>query len=169
MDLITIVDIAEIVGAVVVISGVVFGVIQVRHYQQQRHDVAAVQLVNSFQNPEFNKSLRNVWSIPDAATWQELQACGNGWQEAAFQVGMTMETMGVLVYRRIVPLAILDELMGDAILLLWRKLQPWVQQLRIEQKRNSAYEWFQWLAERLAERERRTEMGAHLKYRNWRP
>jgi hypothetical protein len=169
MDLITIVNIAEIVGAVVVISGVVFGVIQVRHYQQQRHDVAAVQLVNSFQNPEFNKSLRNVWSIPDAATWQELQACSNGWQEAAFQVGMTMETMGVLVYRRIVPLAILDELMGDAILLLWRKLQPWVQQLRIEQKRNSAYEWFQWLAERLAERKRRTEMGAHLKYRNWRP
>jgi hypothetical protein len=169
MDLVTIVNIAKIVGSVVVISGVVFGVIQVRHYQQQRHDVAAVQLVNSFQSPEFNKSLRNVWSLPDATTWQELQACGNGWQEAAFQVGMTMETMGVLVYRRIVPLAILDELMGDAIVVLWRKLQPWVKHLRTDQKRDSAYEWFQWLAERLAEQERRTEIGAYRTYSNWKP
>lgn len=169
MDLITIVNIARIVGSVVVISGVIFGIIQIRQYQQQRHDVAAVQLVNSFQSPEFNKSLKNVWSLPDAASWQELRECGNGWQEAAFQVGMTMETMGVLVYRRIVPLAILDELMGDAILVIWRKLQPWVEHLRIEQKRDSAYEWFQWLAERLAEKERRTEMGAYRKYGNWRP
>lgn len=169
MDLITIVNIARIIGSVVVISGVVFGIIQIRQYQQQRQDIAAVQLVNSFQSPDFNKSLRKVWSLPDAVTWQELQERGNDWQAAAFQVGMTMETMGVLVYRRIVPLAILDELMGDAISVLWRKLQPWVEHLRDEQKRDSAYEWFQWLAERLAEKERRTEMGAYRKYRNWRP
>jgi len=169
MDLIAIVNIARIVGSVVVISGVIFGIIQIRQYQQQRRDIAAVQLVNSFQSPEFNRSLRSVWSLPDSASWQELQSSGNEWQEAAFQVGMTMETMGVLVYRRIVPLEILDELMGDAILVLWRKLQPWVRQLRTEQKRDSAYEWFQWLAERLAERDRRTEIGAYRKYRNWKP
>ena len=169
MDLMTIVNIARIVSSVVVISGVIFGIIQIRQYQQQRQDVAAVQLVNSFQSPDFNKSLRKVWSLPDAATWQELQERGNGREAAAFQVGMTLETMGVLVYRRIVPLAILDELMGDAILVLWRKLQPWVEHLRIEQKRDSAYEWFQWLAERLAEKERRTEIGAYRKDRNWKP
>ena len=169
MDLITIVNIARIVSSVVVISGIIFGIIQIRQYRQQRQDVAAVQLVNSFQNSDFIHSLRAVWSLPDTASWQELQACGKDWPEAAFQVAMTMETMGVLVYRRIVPLAILDELMGDAILVLWHKLQPWVDHLRTEQKRDSAYEWFQWLAERLAERERRTDMGAYRKYRNWKP
>ena len=169
MDLVTIANIARIVSSVVVISGVIFGIIQIRQYQQQRQDVAAVQLVNSFQSPDFNKSLRKVWSLPDAASWQELQELGNEWEAAAFQVGMTLETMGVLVYRRIVPLAILDELMGDAVMVLWRKLQPWAEHLRIEQKRASAYEWFQWLAERLAEKERRTEIGAYRKYRNWKP
>ena len=169
MDLVTIANIARIVSSVVVISGIIFGIIQIRQYQQQRQDVAAVQLVNSFQSPDFNKSLRKVWSLPDAASWQELQELGNEWEAAAFQVGMTLETMGVLVYRRIVPLAILDELMGDAVMVLWRKLQPWVEHLRIEQKRDSAYEWFQWLAERLAEKERRTEIGAYWKYRNWKP
>jgi hypothetical protein len=33
MDLITIVDIAEIIGAIVAVSGVVFKVIQIRQYQ----------------------------------------------------------------------------------------------------------------------------------------
>jgi len=55
MDLITIVNIARIIGSVVVISGVVFGIIQIRQYQQQRQDIAAVQIVSSFQSPEFNK------------------------------------------------------------------------------------------------------------------
>ncbi len=169
MDLITIMNIARTVSSVIVISGIIFGIIQIRQYRQQRQDVAAVQLVNSFQSSDFNKSLREVWSLPDTTSWQELQPSGKQWQEAAFQVAMTLETMGVLVYRRIVPLSILDELMGDAILVLWRKLQPWVDHLRIEQKRDSAYEWFQWLAERLAEKERRTDMGAYRKYRNWKP
>jgi len=112
MDLITIVHIARIVGSVVVISGVVFGIIQIRQYQQQRRDVAAVQLVNSFQNPEFNKALRRVWSLPDDTSITDLHKSGDDWEEAAFQVGMTLETMGVLVYRRIVPISILDELMA---------------------------------------------------------
>ena len=169
MNLSTIVNIAEIIGAIVVISGVVFGVIQIRQYQQQRREVAAVQLVNSFQNPEFNRALRKVWSLPDNVTITELQQHKDEWEEAAYQVGMTLETMGVLVYRRIVPLTILDELMGDAILVLWHKLRPWVEHLRDIQKRDSAYEWFQWLAERFADTERRTERGAHRIYRNWHP
>jgi len=168
MDLTTIANLARIIGSIAVISGITFGIIQIRQYQQQRRDIAAVQLVNSFQNPDFNKSLRRIWSLPDDVTAKEIRERGDDWEEAAFQVGMTLETMGVLVYRRIVPLSILDELMGDAILILWKKLLPWVEHLRSEQQRDSAYEWFQWLADRLAEIDRRTESGAYKIYRNWR-
>lgn len=168
MDLTTLANLARIIGTIAVISGIIFGIIQIRHYQQQRRDIAAVQLVNSFQNPDFNKVLRKVWSLPDDTSIKEIHGIGDEWKDAAFQVGMTLEAMGVLVYRRIVPLPILDELMGDAILILWRKLRFWVEHLRTEQKRDSAYEWFQWLADRLAETDRRTEAGAYKIYRNWR-
>lgn len=168
MELSTIADLARIIGSIAVISGIIFGIIQIRQYQQQRRDIAAVQLVNSFQNPDFNKSLRKIWSLPDDASVTEIRELGGNWEEAAFQVGMTLETMGVLVYRRIVPLSILDELMGDAILVLWKKLRPWVEYLRTEQKRDSAYEWFQWLADRLSETDRRTEVGAYKLHRHWR-
>jgi hypothetical protein len=46
--------------------------------------------------------------------------------------------------------------MGDAILVEWRKLRPWVEHMREALKRDSTYEWFQWLADRLADSERRT-------------
>jgi hypothetical protein len=147
MDLNAIANLARIIGSIALITGVVFGIIQILHYRQQRRDLAAVQLVNSFLIPEFNKALRKVWSLPDDASVTELSELGEEWEEAAFQVGMTLETIGVLVYRRIVPLSILDELMGDAILVLWRTLRLWVEHLRTEQKRDSAYEWFQWLSE----------------------
>jgi hypothetical protein len=168
MDLTTLANLARIIGSIAVTSGIIFGVIQIRQYQQLRQDLAAVQLVNSFLIPDFNKALRMVWSLPDAVSITKLHELGEEWEEAAFQIGMTLETMGVLVYRRIVPLPILDELMGDAILILWKKLSPWVEHLRTEQKRDSTYEWFQWLADRLAETNRRTEAGAYKIYRNWR-
>jgi len=167
-DLNTLANLARIIGTIAVITGIIFGLIQIRYYQQQRRTVAAVQLVNSFQNPDFNKALRKIWSLPDDTSVPEIRTLGADWEEAAFQVGMTLETMGVLVYRRIVPLPILDEVMGDAILILWKKLRPWVEHLRMEQKRDSAYEWFQWLADRLAEKNRRTEAGAYKIYQNWR-
>ena len=107
MDLITIVNIAEIFGAIVVVSGVVFGIIQIRQYQQQRQEVAAVQLVNSFQNPEFNKALRKVWSLPDNATIKELRQQGEEWEEAAYLCGTVVRfrtdrgACGQLLRRRV--------------------------------------------------------------------
>lgn len=64
-----------------------------------------------------------MWSLPDDAFITKLRVLGDEWEEAAYRVGMTLETIGVLVYRRIVPLQILDEPMGDAIIVLWVKLR----------------------------------------------
>ena len=114
----------------------------VKHYKQQRRIVAAVQLVNSFQGHEFNRALRKIWALPDDASITEIHELGDNWEDAAYQVGMTLETMGVLVFRRLVPLTIPGGVMGDAILILWGKLRLWVEHLHGEQKRDSAYEWF---------------------------
>jgi hypothetical protein len=57
---------------------------------------------------------------------------------------------------------------GDATVEFWKRLAPWVIQLRREQSRQSVYEWFQWLVERLGERERRTTVGAYVRFRDWR-
>ncbi len=168
MNLTTVAQIAQIVAPTVVAIGIVLGVIQLREFQRQRRETAAIQLVNSFRNAEFNRALRLMWSLPNEVSADEVRS-GAGLEDAAILIGTTFESVGVMVYRRIVPISVLDDLMGDAIVRLWMKLAPWVARLRREQGRESVYEWFQWLAERLQERERRTSQGAHIKHRAWKP
>ena len=163
------VQLAQIVGPTAVALGVILGLVQLREFQRQRRETAAVELVNSFRNAEFNLALRLIWALPEPISAEELRAQGRELEDAAVLIGTTMESVGVLVYRRVVPFPILDELMGDATVRFWTKLGPWVQQLRREQGRESVFEWFQWLAERLSEHERRTTEGAHVRFRKWKP
>jgi hypothetical protein len=97
----------------------------------------------------------------------ELRSGPKEIEDAAVFIGTTLETIGVLVHRRMVPLDLVDDLMGDAIVNFWSPLKDWVETMRREQSRESFYEWFQWLVERLAERERRRTVGAHVRYATW--
>ena len=164
-----IVQIAQIIAPAAVAAGVALGIAQLRVFQRQRREVAAVELVHSFRNPEFNRALRLVWSIPEGCTADDLRAHGEDYENAAVLVGTTLEAVGVLVFRRVVPLEIVDDLMGDATIGFWARLGDWVLRLRKEQGRESVYEWFQWIVDRLGERERRRVEGAHVRFRDWRP
>lgn len=53
MELNTLANLAEIVGAIIVIGGLWFAVVQLLHYRQQRRDLAAIELARAFQSPAF--------------------------------------------------------------------------------------------------------------------
>jgi hypothetical protein len=61
------------------------------------------------------------------------------------------------------------------VVLTWRKLEPYLQEIRKERKRETLFEWYQWLAERLMERESKgAPVPAHIAnapgtkgYNNW--
>jgi hypothetical protein len=77
---------------------------------------------------------------------------------------------GLMVYQRIVSIRLVQLLMGGTIQASWRVLRPHTEWLREKLCRPSIHEWFQWLAERLDEcPEYRDEVGAYLKYQNWKP
>jgi hypothetical protein len=78
------------------------------------------------------------------------------------------EAMGVLVHRRIAPRSLVQDLVGGVIVVIWRRLQPWLTQLRSEQSNPSDLEWLQWLAEQLEQR-RAEKLPAYLQHRSWVP
>ena len=81
----------------------------------------------------------------------------------------TWESMGVLVFRREVGLDLVDDLFSGAIVLSWRKLRAYVQEMRDREDRQTYFEWFQWLAERMRDRESDSApIPAHLEHRDWR-
>jgi hypothetical protein len=57
---------------------------------------------------------------------------------------------------------------GGIVVVMWRKLEPWVTQLRVEQSCPSDTEWFKSLAERFEQR-KAEKVPADLRHRDWAP
>jgi hypothetical protein len=161
---------AEIFGAIVVVGGLVFAVIQMHHYREQRRETAAIELLRSFHNPEFSRSLRAVLALPKGVTRSDLGECSEMQQDAIMVVVLTFESIGVMVYRGIVPLEMVNELLGGVCIESWLRLNQYMQDSRAQSNRDTMSEWFQWLAERLDEHHTRYgRPPAYEQYRAWRP
>jgi len=168
MDLMGLSQLAQILGGAAVVIALVFGMVQIRQYRQQRHDAAAIELMRSLQDREFTHAFRLLYPLPMGCPVEQFRALGEDYEEAALAMGTRFETMGLLVYRGSLPLPLVEELIGGAIVLLWQRLRPWVEAHRIEQQHPLMFEWFQWLSERLEERGRPTQTPAYVRYRDWR-
>jgi hypothetical protein len=76
--------------------------------------------------------------------------------------------MGILVYRRIAPFPLVEDLIGGVVIVLWRRLRPWIEAIREETHNPSDSEWFQWLAEQ-CERNASNKVPAYVRHRGWEP
>ncbi len=169
-ELHTLADLAEIFGAVVVVGGLAFAVIQMLHYRRQRQETAAIELLRSFQNPEFSRSLRAVLALPRGVGSEEMTERGRGDMDAVMMVILTFESIGLMVFRGIVPLQMVNELLGGVCVESWARLERYMQELRAESNRKTISEWFQWLAERLKEQHTRNgRLPAYDQHRHWHP
>jgi hypothetical protein len=166
MDISTI---ANLINALAVTAGVIFAAVQIRHYSQRRRRDAMLELVRSFQSPSFASAFRRVISLPDGATQaQVIKLLGADGEDATHIVGLTWESLGVLVFRREVTLDVVDDFFSGPISISWRKLSGYVVEQRAVLDRETAFEWFQWLAERMIDREKQTpSVPAHVAHRGW--
>jgi hypothetical protein len=163
-------SIANLVNAVAVTAGVVFAATQLRDYRRQRRSDAMLELVRSFQSPAFTRALRRMNSLPDAAQPQQIRdALGPDGADDVFLIGLTWESLGVLLFRREISMDVMDDFFSGAITISWRKLRVFVEEDRRTMQRETVWEWFQWLAERMADYESKAPpTPAHVAHRGWR-
>jgi hypothetical protein len=169
MDLQALANIAQILSAAAVIAAIVFGLIQIRQFRLQRRDAAAAELVRSFHDPLFAQSLRLIAALPSDAKAEQLRAGGAGMEDAALYIGVQFETIGLLVFRGVMPLSLVDHLVSPRAVSLWSRLRDWSRLVREEEAREHFLEWFQWLAEQLDKIGRHAHPPAFVKYRAWSP
>jgi len=148
---------------------IVFGLIQIRQFRLQRRDAAAAELVRSFHDPLFAQSLRLIAALPNDAKAEQLRAGGTGMEDAALYIGVRFETIGLLVFRGVMPLSLVDHLVGPRAVSLWSRLRDWSRLVREEEGREHFLEWFQWLAEQLDKIGRHAHPPAFVKYCDWSP
>jgi hypothetical protein len=167
MDLQTLSQLAEIFGFLAVGTAIIFGLIQIKQFQRQRRDLAAIELVKSIQDSEFTKAFRLIFSLPEDISATELSAKGTEYVDAALLIGVKFEVIGLLVFRGVVPFSAVQELVGGITITLWKRLSPWVHSIRAEQSQEYFEEWFQWLVNQLEKRDRGQEEPAYKRFHDW--
>lgn len=168
-DLSSIADMAEIIGVIIVVGGLGFALIQMRQTRQQRRELAAIELFRFFGNPQFTAAYKMIMNLPDGMSAADIRSREGELDDAAMLISATMENIGVMTFQRIVPFAVVKNLVGSSVVILWRKLEPWALALREDLGSPSAFEWFQWLAEKLTEIGEIDADPAYLEHKTWMP
>lgn len=161
-------NVAEIIGATTIVTGLVFGWVQVRHFRIQQRDSIAAELMRTFYNAELAAAIALLHKVPDGVGLAELRRMGPEYEAAAVTVTTSFETMGLLVFERIAKLDLVSGLAGGIITTMNRKLAAYQREIREEQSQPSWAEWFEWLADQVA-KSKHGQPPAHVRYRDWRP
>ena len=113
-------------------------------------------------------ALNRLVDLPDGLSKQQLEKHLGQDMKFISLLMTTWEGLGILTYRREVSLEILEDFFSGPIALSWQKLRRTVEEMRRIGGRDTYYEWFQWLAERLEERETAAiPIPANIEHRNW--
>ena len=168
-DLTKLANIAEIFGALIVVGGLIFAVLQMRNFRQQRRELAAIEVFRSFSNPHLTRAYTAILNLPDGLSASELEAQYPGYGHYAMLISTTMENIGVMTFQRIVPYLVVRNLIGTTTVVLWGKLQHWVGDLRTQADNKEAFEWSQWLAGRFEECIDPDELPAYEAFKSWKP
>lgn len=158
----------QIISTSAVILGILFGILNLRNFQAMRKREAAILMLNSFQTSDFVRGLLLIFDLPDGIGKPDIDNLPKEDYLALYMVLGTWERLGILVCRREIPLDLVDDAYSGPILISWQKLEPFVKEFRAHVQRDTGFEWFQWLAERMQEREQTSSaIPAYSAYKNW--
>ncbi len=160
---------AEVISAIAVLVGFGFAVVEMRRYRRRKERESALELVKSYQTPDFAQAITRLIDLPEGLSKQQLESLLGPDMRLVSLMMTTWESLGVLTFRGEVSLQLLDDFFSGPIVLSWRKLRRFVEELRRIGGRDTYFEWFQWLAERLVERESKAvPIPAHIEHKSWR-
>jgi hypothetical protein len=158
----------QVIETVAVIVGIIFAILQIRLYTRNKRREAAIELLHSFQTPSFAKALNLVYNLPDGLSKEKIEErLGNEFY-LVYALMTTWESLGILVYLGEIDLDLIDHFFSGPITISWRKLEGHIRGERSLLGRDTIEEWFQWLNERLMERESKIPpQPAYIAHRYW--
>lgn len=147
------------------------GVLELRRARSERDERAAFAAVRAIVTPEWIRSVVLVQALPDDAEIAGIESDPRT-LDAVHSVGIILEALGYAVYSRLVPLRVVDELIGGVVRVAWRKLRRYIEAERARSGSQKSWEWLQWLALQLdshAAARTSLERGAYEVHRDWSP
>jgi hypothetical protein len=147
-DLITLV--ANIALTLTFVIGLVFGIAQVRAASRDRRERLTLETIRNFQSREFAELLQFVTTAKFPKSEEEMNSLPVNQQVIIIQFAQQMESLGILVAEDLINLDLVDKTLGVFVTTAWKKYKVMFSAIR--ERDPFLGEYFQWLAERIAER-----------------
>lgn len=158
----------NLISAIAIVVALIFTGLQVRTANRVRADQAAVTVIQTTQCSRWIESLELIATLPEGAEPAQVDAAGKAMQAALFTFNIRLETIGYMVYCRIITLKAIDDLVGGVIMVYWSRAAKWMQRYRDATNNPKIGEWLEWLVDRIIARRARAPHGpAHVLYRDW--
>jgi len=178
----------DLITAISVVTGVVFAGFSLKQLMKQRIRESGLQLLRSYQTPEFQEAVNIVAELPFDEKETGLQLQKENKKEKAMKKKKeieellgdkltsllvlfgTFEALGVLVHRREIEIVLIEDFFSGVIILAWEKSGSYIEALREISGRKTYYEWFQWLYEQVKKRENKSKaVPAYIQHKDWTP
>ncbi len=130
------------VSTVAVLVGVAIGVRELRHFSKVREAEVLRTISSRSSSREFLEGFF-LLSRMNYKTFDEVE--GRPEEMALFQWLDSLEEMGILVKRGVVPIDVVDDFWHGAVRLIWRKTEPIVKSYRDKYKHPEFAEWAEYL------------------------
>jgi hypothetical protein len=156
----------SVLSTLALVGALIFAGLQVRSANRAREEQNAVKLIDAALSTVLAQPHSFFAELSPKA--EDVNAYSPDVARMLQETGFRLEALGYLVYRRVVPLRSVEEVMGGMITLWWTQIKPLAEHDREKTQNPRMFEWAQWLAERVAERRTGTESEpAFRAHANW--
>lgn len=127
-----------------------------------------MELLHSFQTPDFAKAVTIVYRMPDGLSRDEIEQLIGEDLPLVYAMTTTWESLGVLVFRGEIDLELVGDFFSGPIRISWQKVGQLLIGEREETGRQTIGEWFQWLNDRLTDLESKDPpIPAYIEHSKW--
>jgi hypothetical protein len=150
-------SISSIVAAIGVIVGVVFATLQLRALVKTRQTDLVMRLYSAYGSRRFQEAWVETLRLEFKDYTDYLKKYGATSEKPAYvsvnMVAAFFEGIGILLHRKLIDIALVDDLFSSDIIITWHKMKPLAEGWRKQFNRPQISEWFEYLCDEMKKRE----------------
>jgi hypothetical protein len=135
-----------------VVAGVIYYLFQIRLQTKARQTDLVIRLYTVFASKEMRQTWEKVTTREDLDfnTYREKFGLSD-----VNEIGWFFEGVGVLLYRKLIDIAVVDDLFSSPIKISWEKMRPVAEGERKQFGRPQIWEWWEYLYNEMQKREQK--------------
>jgi hypothetical protein len=156
-----------VIASASVMAGVLYYIFQIRHQTKMRQTDLIMRLYSTLGSKEFVENDPKIFNqeFKDLEGFLQKYSSFSKFMESSDYAPFMMDSMffegvGILLYRKLVDIELVDDLFSSPIITIWEKTKPMTEALRKHFDRPQIAEWFEYLYNEMKKREQKLQQSA---------